>query len=68
MEQILALCSENSTSSYIGNFASCDEKVDQTEDCLNSITLHYMIDYLLKMIIFIKWTDLKNVCYVIKRY
>lgn len=43
MEQILALCSENSTSSYIGNFANCDEKVDHTEDCLNSIALHYMI-------------------------
>lgn len=39
MEQILALLTENLTSNYVENFAGCDEKVDQTEVCLKSISL-----------------------------
>ena len=34
MEQIPVLLTTNSTSNYIRNFASLDEKVDQTEVCL----------------------------------
>lgn len=45
MEQILALLTANSTSNYIGNFASCEEKVDQNEVCWKLIALHYMITF-----------------------
>ena len=56
MEQIPALLTTNSTSNYIRIIASLDEKVDQTEVCLKSTALQYMIT-LSKWLFFNKLKD-----------
>lgn len=45
MEQIPVLLTENSTSNYVENFAGHNEEVDQSEVCLKSIALYYMITF-----------------------